>query len=122
MSSEIHGEVVKEVGLFGLKTLLTLNAGASIVLLTFVGTTLDAETTRLPINYDVIEWAMMFFLGGIAAALVSVTSTYILAQLSGIGRASQMSAWRFLAWMIIPAVLSFLLFATGVLTALCAVG
>lgn len=37
MITEKKAEVVKEFGIFGLKTLLRLNSGAAIVLLTFVG-------------------------------------------------------------------------------------
>jgi hypothetical protein len=122
MSADHHTEVIKEVGIFGLKTLLTLNSGASIVLLAFVGNIYGQDSPTLALDLARLKCAMGLFLAGITSAMLSVTFTYILSQLNEAGnpRIGRMSVAGFLAWMIVPAVVSFLFFGAGFLMAICA--
>lgn len=122
MGVDHHAEVIKEVGIFGLKTLLTLNSGAAIVLLALVGNIYGQDSPTLALDIGRLKWAMGMFLAGIASAMFSVTTTYILSQLISVGhpRIKRMSTAGFLAWMITPAVLSFVFFGAGFLMAISA--
>lgn len=117
MSQTNRAEVVKEVGIFGLKTLLTLNSGAALVLLTFVGNVYGKTETSIVINLFWLKSAMGMFLAGIFFVMLSVMSTYLLAQLSPAGHSR-----GFLSWMVAPAVLSFVSFALGFLCAIFSLG
>lgn len=59
--NQIHGEVVREIGVFILKTLITLNSGAAIVLLTFTGSTMTNEKAKIRVDLDQMRNAMTFF-------------------------------------------------------------
>ncbi len=120
MSADHHTEVIKEVGIFGLKTLLTLNSGASIVLLAFVGNIYGQESPTLALDLARLKCAMGWFLAGITSAMLSVLFTYNLSQRIGAGdpRISRMSEVGFRARMIAPAVVSFLCFGAGFLMAI----
>lgn len=124
MSENPHADVIREVGIFGLKTLLTLNSGAAIVLLTFVGNVYGEPETAILIDLLLLKWAMVAFLGGISCAMLSVTATYLLSQFSGAQHPAieRMSSAAFLAWMVGPAVASFLFFVAGFLCATFALG
>lgn len=115
----VQAEVIKELGLFGLKTLLTLNAGACLAILVFLGNVLAAENTAAKVEASAIRCSMLWFIIGIALALFAVTATYILAQLqmSGNARALKLSSFAFLAIMILPAICSFIAFSIGAWTA-----
>jgi hypothetical protein len=102
-----QAEVVKEVGLFGLKSLITLNSGAIIVALTFIANLSGEGSGAIEVDVEGFKTAMGFYLGGVVGALGSVLMTYILAQ----GRFSG-SQW-FLHMMLVPAVLSGFMFLVG---------
>ena len=119
MVAEHRADVIKDLGIFGLKTLITLNSGASVVILAFLGNILGEPDPRMDIDVGLIRLAMIFFLVGIGSAMASVTATYVIAQLRGAGdpRVSGLSANGFLAWLVVPAVISFIMFTAGFLSA-----
>lgn len=119
-----HYSVIQNVGLFGLKTLLTLNAGAAIVLLAFLGNVAHAGDGAIPLDLAGLKWAMALFLAGIAAAMVSVTATYLLAQMGAVRHPAleRMGFAVFVGWMVAPAVAAFGLFAAGFLRAVFSIG
>lgn len=119
MAAEHRADVIKEVGVFGLKTPNKLNSGASIVILAFLGNVFGESDPRMTIDIDLIRCAMILFLLGIGAAMASVAATYILAQLQGTGdpRVSGLSPNGFLGWLVGPAVISFIMFVAGFLSA-----
>lgn len=120
MSEDIQEKVIKDVGIFGLKTLLALNSGAAIVLLAFVGNVYGQTEPTLALDLGRLKWAMGCFLAGIAFAMGSVAVTYVLAQLQNARRnaTTHLSIGGFLAWMVGPAVASFLCFAGGYIFAI----
>ena len=67
--------MARELGLFALRTLFTLNAGACIVLLTFVGNASVSSVAVIPV--EALKVAMTCFLMGIAFAAVLVTIAYV---------------------------------------------
>jgi hypothetical protein len=121
---DYHAEVVKDVGIFGLKTLVALNSGAAVVLLAFLSNIYGHSDPNMTLHLAPLRWATVFFVVGIAGAMVSLTMTYILAQLGGMGHAKigEMHPAHFLALMIVPAVASFLFFGGGCACAMIAFG
>jgi hypothetical protein len=120
MSDNAHSDVVREVGIFGLKALITLNSGGSLVVLSFLGSVIGAEENILSVNVPAFKWSIGVFLAGIFFAMVSVISTYVLAQMSA-ARHPRLATMGFafhLSWMVVPAMLSFFAFAVGVILAL----
>lgn len=106
--------LIENLGLFALKTLLTLNAGATVVLLALLGNLKSggAVVADLP----GLQSAMLIFLGGVFLVLVAVLVTYVLAQLEVGGIVEVGARWHLLFQVIAPA-LSFLCFAWGFYTA-----
>jgi len=120
--TNLHAEIVKELGIFGLRTLVLINSGAAVVLLAFLGNAIQVEVSRFDVDLNLIKRAMIAFVAGIALAMLSVMATYVLAQISiARGNSEKQRALWFVAIMTGPAVLSFLSFAGGVFLAVSAV-
>jgi hypothetical protein len=64
----------REVGFIALKTLITLNSGAFVVLLTFIGNT--AAQSQFIVPLENLKFAMYCFLAGLAAVFLSIVQTY----------------------------------------------
>lgn len=124
MYTEHNLSVVKDLGIFGLKTVLTLNSGALIVLLTFTGSMLTSERASFAIKFDLIESAMVAFLIGITFCLISIVVTYSLAYDLASVKPNLRSLTGFDHWFVqvTPVVVAFGFFWVGVLVALSAVG
>ncbi len=71
-------QVVREIGILALKTLITLNSGAFVVLLTFIGNT--AAQSKFVVPLGNLKLAMFFFLAGIATSFVVIAYTYVVSQ------------------------------------------
>ena len=71
-------QVTREIGILALKTLITLNSGAFVVLLTFVGNT--AAQSKFMVPLENLKLAMFLFLGGIAVSFVVIAYTYVVSQ------------------------------------------
>ena len=71
-------QVTREIGILALKTLITLNSGAFVVLLTFIGNT--AAQSKFLVPLENLKAAMFLFLGGIALSFLVIAYTYVLSQ------------------------------------------
>ena len=113
-----RSDLVKELGLLAIKTNVTLNAGAFIVLLTFVGNI--AGDAAYVIEAIRLKQSLFCFLGGIVLSFVAIFTTYLIAQFQ---MAKGPTWWghslvRFLAIMVTPTFLSLGCFILGVVTAI----
>ena len=119
---EYHAGVAKELGLFAIKTLITLNSGAAAIMLSFVGPLLNSNQSSVVIEIPMLKLAMVSFLVGIAFGLISAGSTYVLSQLTLTESrlATNMRLQGFLLFIMVPPILSFAAFASGMLVALSA--
>ena len=68
-------QVVRELGLLAVKTLITLNSGAFVVLLTFVGNAAAQSAFIVPI--EPLRLAMFCFLVGIISAFLVIAFAYV---------------------------------------------
>ncbi len=110
----------RELGLFGLKALLTLNGGAIIVLLAFLGNILGYEKFDELVAMPLIEAAITAFLLGLGFCFVSAVANMLLA-LNYAGEKEDdpfNNTSVLLFWLIVPALVSFCFFSVGVLVAL----
>ena len=107
-------QVTKEVGVLALKTLITLNSGAFVVLLTFIGNT--AAQSKFVVPLSNLKSAMFLFLGGIALSFIVIAYTYVMSQAATPYDAPQKKTD---GWFVLIAVsltgLGFLSFVCGVL-------
>jgi hypothetical protein len=108
-------EMIKEVGLYGLKTLLTINAGAIIVLLSFVGSIDDS--TKVIFDIFRLKLSMYFFLAGLTMIIFAIAIIYVNAQNTFVNRKAAGTFRWHLIKMIGLSSLSLILFILGVYTA-----
>ncbi len=108
-----QNDVIKDVGIFGLKTLVTLNSGAVIVLLAFLGNIYGKESGSINIDIANIKDSMCLFLFGICTALLSIAVTYLLAQLHQEPWVKNMPRYCLISIMVVPALFSFVFFLWG---------
>ena len=114
-------QVMREIGFISVKTLITLNSGAFVVLLTFIGNA--AAQSQFVVPLQSLKFAMLCFLAGLAAVFLSIVQTYVSAR-----RASPYNAeedrrsewWLALLSVLFPAI-SFLCFLVGVAVVVCGV-
>ncbi|MFZ1725869.1 MAG: hypothetical protein WAU13_04325 [Albidovulum sp.] len=71
-------QATREVGVIALRTIVTLNSGAFVVLLTFIGNT--AAQSRFAVPLWNLKAAMFSFLAGIALAFAAIAYTYVVSQ------------------------------------------
>jgi ABC-type thiamin/hydroxymethylpyrimidine transport system permease subunit len=107
--------VVKELGLFALKTLIALNSGAFVVLLTFLGNTAAQSRYAVPLFH--LKVGMCLFLAGIAVTFIVIAYTYLAAgKVSPYPVAKKRTdGWHPVVAVILTA-LAFVCFLLGVLT------
>ena len=72
---EANLQLIQSLGLYSIKTLVTLNSGSFVVMLTFLGNA--AAQTRFTLDLSSIKIAMYFFLAGISAAAIVVGLAYV---------------------------------------------
>ena len=106
-------EVIKEIGFMGYRFLITLNSGAFIVLLTFLGNI--ESSTAFAMNLYHLKAAMWFFLSAIAGTFISMTIAYISTQAMLLGRAlpGATGVTGHVIWLLSPVIFSFLCFCFG---------
>lgn len=100
------------------KFLITLNSGAFIVLLTFVGNT--TSDGGFVISLDHMRCALLSFLAAIALTFVSMTIAYLSTQFSLLDKSlpGGKNAIGHVLWLIIPVIAAFLVFCSGALSAI----
>lgn len=112
-AQKLRMELIKEIGFMGCKFMITLNSGAFIVLLTFLGN--SNASTAFSINLQNLQYAMFAFLGAIIGTFLSMTIAYISAQFGLIGKTLFLgrAMTGHLFWMLVPLTTAFCLFVTG---------
>jgi hypothetical protein len=123
--SELQKEIVlrrmsliKEIGLLAYRFLITLNAGAFIVLLTFVGNV--GGSGAFSFDLTRLKWGLFCFLAAIGSVFVSMTIAYLSAQLQLLGKNLPFAndPAGFIAWLVTPVVVSMLFFFGGAVAAI----
>ncbi|GAA0284795.1 hypothetical protein [Rhodovulum strictum] len=110
-------QVVREIGIFALKALITLNSGAFVVLLTFLGNATAQTAFSVPLS--AIKFSMLCFLAGIISAFADIAVAYLVAL-----TANPYTGKSALAdWFVVPAyvglaTISLAAFSFGVWTVL----
>ena len=114
---KVQAEVIKDVGIFGLKTLVVLNSGAALAVLAFLGNLHSKDIGERFVFLSDLKCSMILFLAGITFALLSGLSAYIIAQIEIYNshkiKDRNGSFALFLLTLILPAILSFFLFVAG---------
>lgn len=114
-SYKIHASVVKDLGIFGLQALITINAGAVIALLTFIPKV--ASLREFSFSFQRMKCSLLFFIAGLFFAFFATASTYFMAQLQ-ILNAGNVGFLSLLLWMMLPALFSFASFSIGAFQAI----
>ena len=114
-------DIIREIGFMGYKFLITLNAGAFVVLLTFIGNV--PQTSYFAIDLEKLKLAMLLFLGAITMTFISMTIAYVSAQFSLLDRSMPggSSSFGHMLWLILPVIASFMLFLFGGLQSISAI-
>ncbi|WP_339106855.1 hypothetical protein [Roseovarius rhodophyticola] len=73
-------QTTRELGLYAIKTMVTLNSGAFVVMLTFLGNAAAQTAFFLPLA--AIKASLFCFLVGIVLALIVILTAYIVALTS----------------------------------------
>ena len=97
----------------GYRFLITLNSGAFIVLLTFIGNV--SNNTGFSMDLQHLKIALFCFMSAIAGTFSSMTIAYISAQLNLLGTHMPLGKGAFghVSWLLLPVILSFILFCIG---------
>jgi len=114
----LRSELVKEIGLMAYKFLITLNSGAFIVLLTFIGNV--SGDPVFTIDLGNLRCAMYCFLAAILLTFIGMTVTYVSAQK---GLQSQQlplagTLRGHMVWLVGPVAFAFIAFFAGVVCAI----
>lgn len=105
MTDNIHAHVVRELGIYGIKATITLNAGAFGVVLS------NAE------NLTNVKSVLWFFFIGLIFSGLAIAITYVSAQRASAGH-SALGYKTHMALMIVPTSTAFLFFLIGAATAI----
>ncbi len=106
--------LIESLGTFALKVLLTLNSGATVVLLALLGNLQDGAP-GLAVEVPALQAAMLWFFGGILCVLLAIAVAYVIAQIDMMEfpRGVNLSPSLHLALMVLPAAASFVAFGMG---------
>jgi len=117
-NQKLQLELVRDLGLMAFKFLLTLNTGAFIVLLTFIGNV--TKNTMFQVEIADMQYAMYAFLASLVSLILAIFVTYLSAQLNLLGKSLPLSknGMLHIAWMVIPTFASFSIFCYGAVTAI----
>ncbi|WP_299866998.1 hypothetical protein [uncultured Roseobacter sp.] len=115
---QLRMDLVKELGLMAYRFLITLNSGAFIVLLTFIGNI--SENPRFSIELESLKVAMYSFLSSIVLTFVSMTVAYISTQYHLVGKnlPGASSTIGHVVWLTLPVAGAFVAFVFGVYSAM----
>lgn len=107
-------QVVREIGILALKTLITLNSGAFVVLLTFIGNTAAQSQFLVPLQN--LKMSMYLFLGGISLSFAVIAYTYVVSQsVSPYPQSPKKTVGWFMPIAVSLTSLSFFCFVFGVI-------
>lgn len=110
---KVQMEIIREIGFMGYRFLITLNSGAFIVLLTFLGNIEGSAAFAMDLSY--LRAAMWCFFAAIVGTFVSMTIAYIPTQVSLLGGAlpGAKGGTGHVLWLLLPVAISFLCFCLG---------
>lgn len=116
--TKLRMELIKELGVMAYKSMITLSAGAFIVLLTFIGNISDSP--RFVIDLANMKCALFSFLAAISFTVISMTIAYFSAQLSLIKKNLPFAGGTtgHILWLVVPLLISFATFCVGAVTAI----
>ncbi|MGB3243672.1 MAG: hypothetical protein WBB25_04020 [Sulfitobacter sp.] len=111
---KVQEGVIKDLGLLAIKSLITVNSGAFIVILSFLANA-DLNSDVYVVSIQSLKVSLVCFLIGIGAVASGIALAYISAQRIAAGQ-SQLgkTLFWFLFWMVGPQVLAFVAFVAGV--------
>ncbi|MEL6573058.1 MAG: hypothetical protein AAFQ64_15445 [Pseudomonadota bacterium] len=117
-AGDLRRELIKELGMSSFKFLVTLNGGAFIVMLTFVGNV--QQNAQFKIDLLALKVAMSMFLLGLFFTFCGIAIAYTSAQLSLEDRTlpGAGTARGHIVWLTLPVVLAFFAFVFGVAAAM----
>lgn len=117
-SFEHRADLIKEIGMTAFKFLLTLNSGAFVLLLGFLGNA--SKDAAFSIDLARMQCALLFFLFAIFLLFGAMLVPYLSAQRALFGKSlpGGKSLLGHTLWMVVPPVLSFLAFGTGSILAI----
>lgn len=119
MSDDCHKQqtegLIKDLGMFAIKSMLTLNAGAIVVILTFLANISANEI--LAFDIERIKCSIYSFMLGLCFVALAVGVTYTSAQRSITENAKYRGLTLFLFIQMSAPILSFGAFLAGVGTA-----
>jgi hypothetical protein len=119
--TRVEPGVIKDLGLLAIKSIITLNSGAFIVILTFLGIA-DMASAAYTVSIARLKLALACFLVGIAATALAIAIAYISAQLAAAGGSPfRRNRAVFLFWMVAPLTFAMLAFLVGVSVAITAI-
>jgi hypothetical protein len=106
--------LTRDFGPLAIKTLMTLNSGAFIVLLTFIGNTAAQSQFTIPLNN--LKYSLFFFLAGLCLTAIAIAVPYIHSQKATPypAHAEQLSNTGLLLLMMVFPTLAFGAFIAGV--------
>ena len=108
-------QVVREIGIIALRTLITLNSGAFVVLLTFIGNT--AAQSKFTVPLASLKLSMYLFLVGLGLSFVAIAYTYVVStQASPYPKEPKRTDGWFIPIVFIVTAASFISFLLGVIS------
>ncbi|MDV4168655.1 hypothetical protein [Rhodovulum sp. FJ3] len=119
MSDDFHYQatagLIKDLGMFAIKSMLTLNAGAIVVILTFLANISASDI--IVFDIERIKCSVYSFMLGLCFVALAVGVTYTSAQRAVTANAQYRGLPLFLFIQMSAPILSFVAFLAGVGTA-----
>ncbi|MBO9429871.1 hypothetical protein [Sulfitobacter sp. R18_1] len=114
-------DATREIGAMALKFLITLNSGAFVVLLTFIGNSAAQSQFEIPLSS--LRLGMYLFLAGISLSFVTIAYSYFASQqISPYPSPTKTGDRYFVPIVLLVAGCAFLAFVVGVVTIVANVG
>ena len=106
-------QAAREIGIITLRTLVTLNSGAFVILLTFIGNT--AAQSRFIVPLSNLKNSMYLFLTGLALSFAAIAYTYVItSKVSPYPEPPSRTDGWFIYIIVIVTAFAFLSFLAGV--------
>ena len=115
--------VYKELGFFALKTLLTINGGAVIVILAFLGNLIGADATNGHVSIPLMKASIVAFVFGLVFCFLAAVANMLLALDYVRSRENNQNerAYVLITFLTVFPIVSLSYFAIGVCVALKAI-
>lgn len=107
-------EIVKDLGVFILKTLVTINSGGAVVMLTFVGNA--RQHNIFPVDIEHIRISMLSFCAGVFFSMCLAFIAYVRNVRIVIKKSDATNAHTYLVVYVLMALISLACFCYGVIS------